>query len=549
MPVSTSFSGGVWGILLTRRSLRAARATSPVACRPVAVHAVVKDDGHAVRFVLRRDRANGDVVTTTESTTQRTVTKLSFPALTAMVVGSMVGAGVFQLPARFASHTGVYGALIAWGIAGLGMLTLAFVFQNLAVRKPDLDNGVYVYAREGFGIYPGFLSAVGFWASACAGNAFYWVLITTTISQLFPDLEPAFGQGDTWIAFLVSAAAVWGFFLLIRRGVQGAAAINLVVTIAKLVPLALFLVLVIIYFKADVFVDNLTGGYDVSGGDSLFGQVRGTMLVTVFVFLGIEGASVYSRYARKRTDVGKATVLGFLSVLALFASISILSYGILPKDQIANLSQPSVGGILDAAVGTWGGTLIRVGLIVSVLGAYLAWQLLAADVVYAAAKDRDLPAYFSRLNRRDVPENAVLWTSIFVTAILFAVQFVSNALDFTLDLTAALALAPFALASAYAVKIALTRDGYHGAVEATRSRELVVAVISTVYTLFLLWAADYTFLFLACILLAPATLLYYLARREQRVAVFTRPGLVTFLAVLAGAVVGVVLLAAGAVEI
>jgi arginine:ornithine antiporter/lysine permease len=190
-----------------------------------------------------------------------------------------------------------------------------------------------------------------------------------------------------------------------------------------------------------------------------------------------------------------------------------------------------------------------VGLIISVLGAYLAWQLLAADVVYAAAKDRDLPAYFSRLNRRDVPENAVLWTSIFVTAILFAVQFVSNALDFTLDLTAALALAPFALASAYAVKIALTRDGYHGAVEATRSRELVVAVISTVYTLFLLWAADYTFLFLACILLAPATLLYYLARREQRVAVFTRPGLVTFLAVLAGAVVGVVLLAAGAVEI
>lgn len=112
---------------------------------------------------------------------QQTASKLSLPALTGMVVGSMVGAGVFQLPARFAGETGVYGAIIAWSIAGLGMLTLALVFQTLAVRKPELDNGVYVYAREGFGLYPGFLSAVGFWASACAGNAFYWVLIMTTL--------------------------------------------------------------------------------------------------------------------------------------------------------------------------------------------------------------------------------------------------------------------------------------------------------------------------------------------------------------------------------
>src|SRR5690554_6842399 len=164
---------------------------------------------------------------------QQQTTKLSVPALTGMVVGSMVGAGVFQLPARFAGETGVYGALIAWSVAGLGMLMLAFVFQNLAIRKPDLDNGVYVYARAGFGLYPGFLSAIGFWASTCAGNAFYWVLIMSTLSQLFPDLAPVLGQGDTWAAFAVSAAAVWAFYALIRRGVKEAAGINAVVTVAK----------------------------------------------------------------------------------------------------------------------------------------------------------------------------------------------------------------------------------------------------------------------------------------------------------------------------
>lgn len=480
---------------------------------------------------------------------QQTASKLSLPALTGMVVGSMVGAGVFQLPARFAGETGVYGAIIAWSIAGLGMLTLALVFQTLAVRKPGLDNGVYVYAREGFGLYPGFLSAVGFWASACAGNAFYWVLIMTTLSQLFPDLEPVLGQGDTWPAFILSVAAVWGFFLLIRRGVREAAGINFIVTVAKLVPLALFLVLVVFFLDWDVFVGNLSGGSAVPGGESLFLQVQGTMLITVFVFLGIEGASVYSRHARKREDVGKATVLGFLSVLALFASISILSYGILPKDEIAALPQPSVGGVLEAAVGPWGGAFIRVGLIISVLGAYLAWQLLAADVVFAAARDNDLPRHFARLNARDVPEQAVLWTSILVTVILFAVQFVRDALDFTLDLTAALSLAPYALASAYAVKIAVQRDGYAGTEPRRRNRELVIATVSSLYTLFLMWAAGYVFLFLACILLAPATFLYVVARRQQNAKVFTVPGLVTFIVVLAFAVVGIVLLATGIVQI
>jgi arginine:ornithine antiporter/lysine permease len=358
-----------------------------------------------------------------------------------------------------------------------------------------------------------------------------------------------FGTGDTWPSFIVSVIAVWGFYFLIRRGVKEAAWINFIVTIAKLAPLALFLVLVIFFFDGSVFVGNLTGGYDVPGGESLFQQVQGTMLITVFVFLGIEGASVYSRYAKRREDVGTATVLGFLSVLALFASISILSYGILPKQQIADLLQPSVGGVLETAVGPWGGVFIRLGLIVSVLGAYLAWQLLAADVVYAAAKDNDMPRYFARLNGEQVPENAVFWTSVFVSVILLAVQFVDNALDFSLDLTAALALAPFALASAYAVKIAWQRDGYGGASAGGRTRELVIAAISTVYTLFLIWAAGYTFLFLACILLAPATVLYVIARREQKAKVFTTAGLVVFLIVLAFAVIGLVLLGMGAVQI
>lgn len=111
---------------------------------------------------------------------------VSMPTLTAMVVGSMVGAGVFSLPRRFAQETGVTGAVVSWVVAGSGMLMLALVFRNLSMRRPDLDAGVYAYAKAGFGELTGFFSAAGYWASACVGNVTYWVLIMSTLGGLGP---------------------------------------------------------------------------------------------------------------------------------------------------------------------------------------------------------------------------------------------------------------------------------------------------------------------------------------------------------------------------
>jgi len=130
------------------------------------------------------------------------VQKLTLMTMAGMVVGSMVGAGVFSLPRRFAQETGVAGALIAWLVAGGGMLMLAFVFQTLAVRKPNLDAGVYAYAKAGFGEYLGFFSAFGYWASACVGNVTYWVLIMSTVGAI----APALGHGDTLLAIALSTS-------------------------------------------------------------------------------------------------------------------------------------------------------------------------------------------------------------------------------------------------------------------------------------------------------------------------------------------------------
>ena len=148
--------------------------------------------------------------------------------------------GVFSLPRRFAQETGVAGALIAWAIAGAGMLMLAFVFQTLAIRKPELDAGVYAYAKAGFGEYLGFFSAFGYWASAASGNVTYWVLIMSTIGAV---VAGARRRATACSRSCCRRVGLWVFFLLIRRGIKEAAAINRIVTVAKLVPIIVFILL------------------------------------------------------------------------------------------------------------------------------------------------------------------------------------------------------------------------------------------------------------------------------------------------------------------
>lgn len=467
--------------------------------------------------------------------------KLSLLTMTSMVVGSMVGAGVFSLPSRFAQATGVAGALIAWAIAGLGMLMLAFVFQTLAVRRPQLDAGVYAYAKAGFGEYLGFFSAFGYWASACVGNVTYWVLIMSTLGAVAPPL----GEGQTLLAVVLSSIGLWGFFLLIRRGVKEATAINRIVTAAKLVPILVFILLALFCLKPDVFARNITGA-DYAG--SLFPQVRSTMLVTVFVFLGVEGANVYSRHAERREDVGRATILGFLSVFAIFASVTIVSYGILPLHEIAALRQPSMGQVLQAAVGTWGNVFVSIGLIVSVLGAYLAWSLMAAEVLFVAAQDDDMPRFLRRSTAADVPVAALFLSTCLSQIVLVITLFSSDAFNFSLDLTSALSLIPYLLAAAYALKIALHRTPGATRREGT-TRELVVAALATLYTAFLLYAAGPKFVLVSFVVYAPATVLFVIARREQGRPLFTPRELVILAVSVAGAVAGIAAIATGSIHL
>lgn len=469
--------------------------------------------------------------------------KLSLGALVALVVGSMIGSGIFALPSAFGRSTGGFGGLIAWAIAGTGMLMLALVFQNLSRRRPDLDTGIYAYAKAGFGNYLGFASAVGYWIGCCLADVACLVLIKATLGQFFP----VFGDGSTAVAIVSASVVLWAVHLLVLRGVKEAAALNTIATIAKIVPIFVFIVVVIAGFKADIFAWNFWGGEERSFA-SLAGQVRNTMLVTVFVFVGIEGASVYSRHARNRNDVGTATVLGFLGVLCLLIMVTMLSYGVLLRPDLQALPTPAMAGVMASIVGPWGLIFISVGLLISILGNYLSWSLLAAEVLHSAAKNQTMPSFLARENANKVPVAALWLTNIVIQLFLLVTWFAEYAFTLALKMTSSMTLIPYLLVAAYGLKLAWTGETYERDAR-TRKGDWVRGAIATVYAAGMLYAGGPKFLALSAILYAPGTLLYFLARREQNKRIFTPAEMVVFALLVAAALAALWALITGAITV
>jgi arginine:ornithine antiporter/lysine permease len=440
-------------------------------------------------------------------------TKLRLGSLTALVIGSMVGSGVFSLPQNMAAGAGPLAILIGWAITAIGMLALVFVYQSLAVRRPELDAGPYAYAKAGFGPFIGFNSAWGYWISAWVGNVSYAVIVFSALSYFFP----AFGDGNTWQAVLGASILLWIIHFLILAGIRQAAIVNTIVTVAKIAPVVLFIGIVGVAFKLHVWTLDFTGFGNATLG-SIAAQVKSTMLVTLWVFIGIEGASVFSARAERRKDIATATVLGFFTCLALYALVSLLSLGILSQPELAALKNPSMAGVLASVVGPWGAVLINLALVVSVVGAFLSWTLLAAEIPHVAGKDGTMPKFFGHESERGVPSTSLLITNLLVQAFLVVTLFAQSTYQALFYIASAAILVPYIFSGAFAAKLAWTGESYD--TSERRTGPLLAGVLATIYGLWLVYAAGPAYIFMCAILYAPGIIFYVWARREGNQRVF-----------------------------
>jgi arginine:ornithine antiporter/lysine permease len=242
--------------------------------------------------------------------------------------------------------------------------------------------------------------------------------------------------------------------------------------------------------------------------------------------------------------VGAATILGFVGVTGLMVAITLLPYAVAPRAAISGVANPSLAGALELAVGHWGAVLISIGVLISVLGAFLAWTLICAEVLFAAGKSQDMPRLFAAQNSNEVPAIALWLSNIVVSLFIISTYWSRDAFNFMLNMTSVTTLLPYLLVAAYGVLLARSGVGYEKTPD-ERGRDQAIAWIAAIYTVFMFVAAGLKYVLLMTVLFAPGTILYFWARREQNARLFTPVELGIFAVTLIAAAIGVYGLATG----
>lgn len=355
---------------------------------------------------------------------------------TALVVGSMIGSGVFLLPASLAPYGGI--SLVGWAITLAGALALALTFARLAMRWPH-TGGPYVFARNAFGEMPGFLVAWSYWVSIWCANAAIAVAFAGSLGALFPAL--------TATPLRAAACALAGLWLCAGvnlLGVREAGRVQLVLTVLKFVPLLLFAGIALWFVDTTHFVPLNRSG------QAMPAAVNATVALTLWALLGLEAATVPAGAidAPERT-IPRATVIGTLlaGLVTVLAVSAVL--GLLPESVL----QDSAAPMADAASALWGpaaGSGIAAVAAVSCLGALNGWVLVSAQIPLAAARDGLLPRRFAALDARGTPVFGVVASSLLATLLILAnySRSLVSLFTFSILLSTAATLLPYFVGSA-----------------------------------------------------------------------------------------------------
>ncbi len=463
-----------------------------------------------------------DQVTTsaTDDSNNSSKHKLGLIALVAIVISSMLGGGVFSLPSNTSEVSAIGPIFIAWIIAGIGVYFIANSFRLLSDIRPDLQAGVYMYAQEGFGKYIGFNVAWGYWLMTALGNVSFAVILMDAINnQFFPGI---FTGGNNMASIICGSVLIWGYNFLVLSGTKISGLINIVGTIAKLIPLVAFVIILgfmINYSELFVNIWGTSPQITEKIGDtlqpiSISSQILAPMTVTLWAFIGVEGAVVLSGRAQNKKDVGKATLIGFLLALTIYMCLSLLPFGVLPQAELAQVNNPSTAGVLDKVVGSWGEFLMNIGLILSVLASWLAWTMLCAEIPMVAAQKGTFPKILAKTNKKQAA-NVSLWVSSFIMQIaMLLVHFSHDAWTTMYNISALMVIPAYITTTLYMVKICINRD-YDKYASSGRKLALVGGILGTLFCLFILYASQIIYMALIPILLTCGLPLFIWAQKEN----------------------------------
>ncbi|MCL6731078.1 amino acid permease [Streptomyces neyagawaensis] len=428
--------------------------------------------------------------------------KFGLAAATALVMGNIIGGGIFTLPAAVAPYGTV--SLVAFVVLSVAAVLLALLFGKLARRSP-VTGGLYVYPRDAFGPFAGFLSAWSYWTMCWVSIAALAVGVVGYVDVLIP-----LGDGKVVLA-VVALAALWLPAAANFAGTRYVGAVQVVSTVLKFVPLLLVATIGLFFIDTDNY-----GPFNASG-ESVPGAIAASAALLLYSFLGVESAAVSAGEVRdpERT-VGRASVLGTVASAVVYILGTVAVFGLVPHKELVESGAPFADAVNSIAGGSWGGTVIALVAVASIVGCLNGWILLSAQMPYAAARDGLFPKPFARLGKGGVPGFGVLATAVLGT-ILIVVNYADDpdtAFRVLVLITTFTGCVPYLL-SAAAQLYWLARGTRERVRPAGLVRDLIVAGLSFAFSFWLIAGAGYAAVYQGALFLFAGIPVYVWLRGRQ----------------------------------
>ena len=369
--------------------------------------------------------------------------KIGLLTATSLVVGNMIGVGIFVLPAVLSKYGSI--SILGWLFTATGALILAKIFSNFSKIIVSKSGGPYVYSKAGFGDFIGFLVAWGYWIACWVSNGAIAIAIIGAASFFVPELAT-----NSVLSVSIGLGLIWVFTWINSRGIKESGKVQLITTVIKILPLLFIIVFGLFFFKFENFPSfNLTGG-------SNFSALSAVATLTLYAFLGIECATIPAgNIENPEKTVPRATMLGAITVTILYILGTIVLFGILPLETLQNSPAP----FAEAAQimgGDYGGYFVAIGVLISGVGVLNGWILITGQISMATAKDDLFPDYFKRENKKGAPVNGFIVGGV-LSSIVMLMNYSEGLVDqfeFIVQLTVISSLLPYLFtAASYALII------------------------------------------------------------------------------------------------
>ena len=358
--------------------------------------------------------------------------KIGLLAATSLVVGNIIGAGIFVLPASLAKFGSI--SIVGWLFTATGALILAKIFSNFSKKIRGKSGGPYIYSKVVFGDFIGFLVAWGYWISCWVNNAAIAVAIVSALSFFFPELVT-----NPFYATITGLSFIWFFTFTSSKGIKSSGNIQILTTIAKLIPLVLIILFGFFIFDFEIFPEfNLTDQND-------FEILPIVAVMTLYAFLGLECASIPAENIKNpEKTIPKATMAGTIISTLIYILSTIVLFGIIPAENLINSPAPfaEAGEIIG---GKYFGFLISAGAAISAIGALNGWILITSYMPMTMANDRLFPKVFAKKNKKGFPYLSLLLGSI-LTSFVMTMNYTDGLVDrfeFLILLTTLSTLIPY----------------------------------------------------------------------------------------------------------